>query len=378
MRIMDSINILDFEINSCLGDLENTLNEIEKGSVSTSFKTIEIENEVKQIPFFPLKDEVKQNQDDIYKVLKSLFLKIVKNIDENKRESTAIIIGTSLIDWHLVDAINNCAYEHKKTPYSSNKYSIDSYAKELSLEFGLNEFTMTINTACTSSANALLEAKNLINAEIVDSVIVVGLEIFSPVMSSGFYSMELISNTKVKPFDVNRDGLILGEAVSAIVLGKDESPWTLEGGFSNCNSQTITGVSQSGEECVEVMNEALKNCNLEAKDIRALKAHGTGSYSNDLSEINAISKVFDTSITFTALKPYIGHTIGASGVSELVLLMGAINRGFLPKTLNISESILKNYTPIKEPEECKSGIFMCNYFGFGGNNTSLIIKKELK
>ena len=378
MRIMGSINILDFEINSCLGDLENTLNQIENGSINTSFKTIKIENEAKQIPFFSLKDEVKQNQDDIYKVLKNLLLKIVKNIEEKKRKSTALIIGTSLIDWHLVDAINNCAYEYKKTPYSSNKYSIDSYAKHLSLEFGLNEFTMTINTACTSSANALLEAKNLINAEVVDSVIVVGLEIFSPVMSSGFYSMELISNTKVKPFDVNRDGLILGEAVSAIVLGKDESAWTLEGGFSNCNAQTITGVSQSGEECIEVMNEALKNCNLEAKEVRALKAHGTGSYSNDLAEINAIRKVFERNITFTALKPYIGHTIGASGVSELVLLMGAINKGFIPKTLNTKESILNDYVPIKESEECKSGIFMCNYFGFGGNNTSLIIKKELK
>lgn len=375
---MSSISILDFQINSCLGDLENTLKLIENESTTISFKNIEIEKENKEIPFFCLKDEIKQNQDDIYKVLKNIIQKIVKNIEKNKIKSTALIIGTSLIDWHLVDAVNSCAYEYKKRPYSSNKYSIDSYAKNLSLEFGLSEFTMTINTACTSSANALLEAKNLINADVVDSVIVVGLEIFSPVMSSGFYSMDLISNTKVKPFDTNRDGLILGEAVSAILLGKDESLWKLEGGFSNCNSQTITSVSQDGKECVEVMHEALKNSNLEAKDITVLKAHGTGSYSNDLAEINAISKVFEPSLTFTALKPYIGHTIGASGVSELVILIGAINKGFIPKTLNCEESILNDYTPIKEHKECKDGIFMCNYFGFGGNNTSLIIKKELK
>lgn len=375
---MSSISILDFQINSCLGDLENTLKLIENESTIISLKNLTIENENKEIPFFCLKDEIKQNQEDIYKVLKNIIEKIVKNIEKNKRKSTALIIGTSLIDWHLVDAVNNCAYEYKKTPYSSKKYSIDSYAKNLSLEFGLSEFTMTINTACTSSANALLEAKNLINADVVDSVIVVGLEIFSPVMSSGFYSMDLISNTKVKPFDTNRDGLILGEAVSAILLGKGDSLWKLEGGFSNCNSQTITSVSQDGKECVEVMQEALINSNLQAKDITVLKAHGTGSYSNDLAEINAISKVFEPSLTFTALKPYIGHTIGASGVSELVILIGAINKGFIPKTLNCEESILNDYTPIKEHKECKDGIFMCNYFGFGGNNTSLIIKKELK
>jgi len=374
---MDSINILDFEINSCLGDLENTLNSIENGLTNMSLKNIKIEKEIKEIPFFSLKDEVNQNQNEIYNVLKNLLQKIVDRIDEKSRKTTALIIGTSLIDWHLVDAINNCAYEYKKTPYSSNKYSIDSYAKELSIEFGLHEFTMTINTACTSSANALLEAKNLINAGVIDSAIVIGLEIFSPVMSSGFYSMELISNTKVKPFDINRNGLILGEAVSAIVLGKKDSSWKLEGGFSNCNSQTITSISQSGDECIEVMNEALKNSNIKANEVTVLKAHGTGSYSNDLAEINAISKVFEPNIDFTALKPYIGHTIGASGVTELVILIGAIDKGFIPKTLNFEESILNDYIPLSEHKKCEAGIFMCNYFGFGGNNTSLIIKKEL-
>jgi len=373
---MTKINILDFEIESTYGDLKSTLDVIKNGQESSSKKDITIEKEIKTIPFFSFKDIVKQNQKDIYEALKNLVNKIVQNIEDEKRENTALIIGTSLIDWHLVDAVNDSAYEYKRKEYESSKYSIDSYAKKLSEEFGLNEFTMTINTACTSSANALLEARNLIDANIVDSVIVVGLEVFSPVMSSGFYSMELISNNKIKPFDTNRDGLILGEAICAIVLGKDNSSWSLEGGFSNCNSQSITSVSQSGDECVEVMNQALKNCNLQAKDITALKAHATGSQSNDLAEINAINKVFDSSITFTALKPYFGHTIGASGILEMAVLMACLNDGFIPKTLNCEESILKSYTPIKEHNKCNDGIFMCNYFGFGGNNTSLIIKKE--
>ncbi|MCF6173873.1 MAG: 3-oxoacyl-ACP synthase, partial [Campylobacteraceae bacterium] len=214
------------------------------------------------------------------------------------------------------------------------------------------------------------------NAGVIEQAIVIGLEIFSPVMSSGFYLMDLLSKTIPKPFDIDRDGLVLGEAIAGIVLGKKSSNWSLAGGFSNCNSQTITSVSQSGQECVEVMQKTLQNCALEAEDITALKAHATGSNSNDEAEINAIGKVFESNLKFTALKPYIGHTIGASGVLEIALMIGCINDNFLPKTIFHNTSISPNFQPICKHEEMSSGVFMCNYFGFGGNNTSLIIKRS--
>ncbi len=368
---MASVNILDFEILTSLGDAKQTISSLLESKSGISSKEIEV-----RIPYYAFKDKVEQNQESIYALLQNIVAKIVRKLDKEDRKSTAVLIGTSQIDWNLVDAINASAYEYKKKPYGSQKLSIDSYAKSLSREFGLNEFTMSINTACTSSANALLEAKNLINAGVFQKAIVVGLEVFSPIMSSGFYSMDLISKDLPKPFDLQRDGLVLGEAVGAILLGKDESLWSIEGGFSNCNSQTITAVSSSGEECVEVMQNALTNSALHVEDITALKAHGTGSLSNDLAEINAIKKLFCKSIKFTALKPYIGHTIGASGVVEIAMLQECIDQGFLPKTLFCEKPILIDFAPLKEHEKCESGVFMCNYFGFGGNNTSLIIKKS--
>ena len=371
------INILDYEISSAQGDLQQTLQAIKTDSISISSKTITQEQNEIKIPFYTFKSEVKQNQESIYRVIKNLVSKITSKMSKEKKKSTALIIGTSLIDWNLVDAINDTVYEYKKTPYSSKKRSIDSYAKDLSKELGLNDFSMTINTACTSSANALLEASNLINSNVFDYAIVLGVEIYSPLMSSGFYTMDLISKSTAKPFDTHRDGLVLGEGIAAILLGKEDSEWSIEGGFSNCNSQTITSVSSSGDECVEVMQNALTNANVTANEITALKAHATGSFSNDEAEINAISKVFESSLIFTALKPYIGHTIGASGVLEISLFMGAIDNGFIPKTIGCTESMLKDFTPISEHKECDSGVFMCNYFGFGGNNISLIIKKEL-
>ena len=374
---MTKINILDYEILSAQGNLKQSVESIYNNNIKLSSKKFTLGTKDINIPFFSFKDEVLQNHNSIYEALKKVVKKVVLKIDISKRKSTALIIGTSIIDWYLVDAINNSAYEDKKTPYSSQKQSIDSYAKNLSDEFGLHGFTMSINTACTSSANAILEASNLIKCGIFENVIVIGLEIFSPIMSSGFETMELISKDKIKPFDKNRDGLILGEGIAVILLSKESSLWSLQGGFSNCNSATITSVSESGDECVEVMQKALLDSNLNPHDITAIKAHATGSLSNDISELNAISKVFNNFITFSALKPYIGHTIGAAGVLEVALFMGAIDKGFIPKTISCNNPISDDYKPLNEHKICKEGIFMCNYFGFGGNNTSLIIKKEL-
>ena len=376
---MDRVHILDFEILSAQGDLKQTIQALKDGTTKSSFREFSIGGKEIKIPFYSFKNEVKQEQNAIYEAIKKVASKVLDKLDAQTKKSTAIIVGTSLIDWNIVDAVNSCAYEYKKTPYSSQKLSIDTYAKKLSNEFGLNDFTMSINTACTSSANAMLEASNLIKCGVVDNVLVLGIEIFSPIMSSGFESMELLSKDRVKPFDKARDGLVLGEGISAILLSNQSSLWSLEGGFSNCNSATITSVSQDGDECVEVMQKALLDAGVGADDITALKAHATGSTSNDLAEINAISKVFKNNITFSALKPYVGHSIGASGALEVALFMGCLDAGFIPKTQNCDESILDDYVPTKEHKEhkeCRDGVFMCNYFGFGGNNISLIIKKE--
>jgi len=366
---MHNVYIKDYEIFSSQGDLQQSVQKIKTDTTKISKRN--------GIPFYSFEETIEQDPNAIYDILKKVVFNIVSKLSNEQKSSTAVMVGTSLIDWHLVNAINASAYEYKKQPYSSAKTSIDCYAQKLAQEFGLHDFTMTINTACTSSANALLEASNLINTGLVDHVIVIGLEIYSPLMSDGFKQMELISPTYAKPFDKNRDGLVLGEAIGTVLVTKEKHKWSLLGGFSNCNSATITSVGADGNECVEVMEEALKRVHLKPTDITAIKAHATGSISNDEAELNAISKVFDNSIDFTAMKPYIGHTIGASGVVEIALLMGCIDNGFLPKTLFCEESLLKDYTPLNYHKKYQEGTFMCNYFGFGGNNISLILEKTL-
>ncbi|MEA1916348.1 MAG: beta-ketoacyl synthase N-terminal-like domain-containing protein [Campylobacterota bacterium] len=373
---MDKIYIQNYAINSSQGDLKSTISAIKNEQIEVSNIQSKRLNEEITIPYYLLENRVEENQSSIYKALRDVVEKVVTNLSTKQRASTAIFIGTSLADLNITDAIEDSCYAHKRKEYSTCKRSIDTYAKELAYEFGLNEFTMSINTACTSSANALLEASNFIKSKIFENVVVVGVEIYSKTMSSGFSSMNLLSPTSLKSFDKNREGLILGEGVAAILVSNKKSSWLLCGGFTNCNSTTITSVSEDGSEFLDVMQNSLKKLNLKKGNITAVKAHATGTATNDIAEINAIRELFTQDVLFTALKPYIGHTLGACGALELAIFIGAIDDGFIPKSLNCNEPIYENYSPLKEHIACKSGTFMLNYFGFGGSNTSLIIQKE--
>ncbi len=373
---MIKVYISDYEVLSSQGNLSQTIDAIKNKDVKISKKIITTDIQTIDAPYFLFENEIKEDKDEIYGAIRDIAFKIISKLDVDDRKSTALIIGTAIVDLNIAHAIENCVYEDGKTEYSSKKYSIDSYAKAIANEFGLNDFTMSINTACTSSANAMLEGANLINAGIFEKVLVIGVEIYSTMMSSGFSAMNLLSLKSQKPFDNNRDGLILGEGLAAVLLTKEYAPWSMMGGFCNCNSINITSVSEDAQEYVEVMNNALKNADVRVKDITALKTHGTSTLASDLSEINAMRTVFKEGIVFSALKPYIGHTIGACGTLELAIFLASIDNGFIPSTLSCSEAMLKDYTPLIAHKECYSGLFMLNYFGFGGNNTSIIVKKE--
>lgn len=366
---MSDIYISDFEVLSSQGDLSATVKAIKNITINTSRKHITTDIQSIDIPYFLLQKKIKEDQLAIYQGLKSILSNIItKFVAKNGDEilsSTALIIGTTLTDLNIADSIEICVYAKKKPTYTSKKTSIDTYAYQLAKEFGLSELTMTINTACTSTANAILEGTNLINAEIVQAVIVIGIETYSSLISSGFFAMELLTTTVQKPFTSKRDGLALGEGLAGVVLSKKPSRHHLLGGYSNCNSLTITGVSENGGEYVEVMRQALVNAGINAISLTAIKTHATSTPASDLSEMNAL-KMFKEMPLLSALKPYIGHTLGACGVLELAIFLACIDDGFIPK-----------FPMQQKHDSCNKGIFLLNYFGFGGNNVSLIISSGL-
>ena len=367
-------NILKTSILCSQGDLEKTLKAIKTNNINIASQDIATLDGYVATPYFLLQKKIQEDKQEVYEAIKNIVQELIENLNTKQKQNTALIIGTSQIDLNIVDAIIDTIYDAKE--YKSAKKSIDTFANDISKALGLNGYTMTMSTACTSSANGVLQANDLIKSGAFEYVVVIGLEVFSKMMSDGFSSMGLLSLNPQRPFDERRDSLVLGEAIAGVLVGVDESLWSVDGGYSNCNSNTITAAGEDGDEFYEVISSALASLALDAKDITCIKAHATSSVSNDLAEINAISRVFDEDVVFTALKPYIGHTLGACGVLELAIFMGSIDAGFIPKTINTNESIMPKYAPIYEEMSCSSGTFMLNYFGFGGNNVSMIIKKK--
>ncbi|MEN8146123.1 MAG: beta-ketoacyl synthase N-terminal-like domain-containing protein [Campylobacterota bacterium] len=253
------------------------------------------------------------------------------------------------------------------------------YTDHLTKHFGLHHFSLTYNTACTSSANAVIDAASMLEGGIIDYALVIGFEMFSPVSFEGFVSMQLLSPAKIAPFDRDRSGIILGEAISALFMSRDDvapSPWVFLGSASNCETYSVTGANPDGSGIAEVVGAALDNADVTAEDINAVKAHGTASALNDTAEINGMKKLFKEAPDFFSLKPYIGHTLGSCGSSELLLTMECVDAGFIPGTPNfvtVDEELA--WEPLYEKKACKNGSFMLNYFGFGGNNTSIVIEK---
>jgi 3-oxoacyl-[acyl-carrier-protein] synthase-1 len=254
-------------------------------------------------------------------------------------------------------------------------------AQQLAQRFALRGGAYSFNTACTSSANALLYAQQAVRSGSVSAAVVVGVECFNYTTMYGFDSLQLLSREQYRPFDRQRSGLVLGEGIGALVvtsarLLSDAAEWgdvVLLGGDNGCDPNGMT--CSSAESMAQVMEGALSAAGVDRGEIALIKAHATGSESNDAAEAHAMRLVFgDSPPDFTALKGALGHTLGASGVLELVALAASLRRGAIPPTAGFSQQDeALGVSPLMQCKAFRGGAVMCNYFGFGGNNSSLIL-----
>jgi 3-oxoacyl-[acyl-carrier-protein] synthase-1 len=257
-------------------------------------------------------------------------------------------------------------------------------AQHLAQRFSIRGGTHTFNTACTSSANALLYALHAVRSGKLAAALVVGVECFNLTTLAGFDSLQLLSRDRYRPFDFNRSGLVLGEGMGAVVVTSagQVSPdveWgdvVFLGGSSGCDPKGMT--CSSAESMAQVMDGALKSAGIGSDDVALIKAHATGSESNDAAEVAAMRIQFKQRVPdFTSIKGALGHTLGASGVVELIALLSCLRSGQIPSTLGFSvEDEQLGLSPLRESRAFAGGPVMFNSFGFGGNNNSLILELE--
>lgn len=253
-------------------------------------------------------------------------------------------------------------------------------AAQMAADLDIAGPTLTISTACSSSANTLAIAADWIRRGVVDRALVIGAEALSSISLSGFQSLMLLDPDGCRPFDRDRSGLQLGEAVAAIVLEAtdDGDGARLLGAANLCDIHHVTGANPDGSAMAAVIDAALRDSGLQARDIAAIKAHGTGSPDNDLAEAAALRRVFGKQLPpFTSFKPYFGHTLGACGALETIALLGCLERGLLAPTLGFNTVDPElGVQPLTTAQTVGPGNYLLNFFGFGGNYAALVLRYD--
>lgn len=252
---------------------------------------------------------------------------------------------------------------------------------------GISDFTTTINTACSSSANAIMLGARLIRQNKLDVVIAGGTDSLTRFTINGFKSLMILSDEFCQPFDASRKGLNLGEGAGFVVLVssrvlKEENlkAKAMLTGFANTNDAFHqTASSPDGRGSFAAMQHALTMAGLATNQIDYINLHGTGTLNNDLSEGTAIVRLFTEKIpTVSSTKSFTGHTLGACGGLEAVFSVMAIEHQCVFANLRF-ETIMPevNIIPQAKFEYKAVNHVMTNSFGFGGNCSSLIFSKPI-
>jgi 3-oxoacyl-(acyl-carrier-protein) synthase len=248
---------------------------------------------------------------------------------------------------------------------------------------GINGFLSTINTACSSSVNAVAFASRLIQQGVLDVAIAGGADALTKFTLNGFNSLMILDKQPCRPFDADRNGLNLGEGAGFLVLVSEQvaaqekiKSTCCVSGFANTNdAYHQTASSPEGRGSFAAMQQSLKMSGLTTGDIDYINLHGTGTVNNDLSEGMAINRLFENKIPkLSSTKSFTGHTLGACGGMEAVFSVMAIQHGCVFPSLRFRQPIPE--VGILPQTEFQAGLairnVMSNSFGFGGNCSSII------
>ncbi|NOU45981.1 MAG: beta-ketoacyl-[acyl-carrier-protein] synthase family protein [Bacteroidales bacterium] len=247
------------------------------------------------------------------------------------------------------------------------------------------DFVTTLNTACSSAANAIAFATRMIKTGRLDIAVAGGTDALTAFTLNGFNTLLLLDDELCRPFDARRKGLNLGEGAGYLVLVSEEiarqnnCPVMAEvSGYANASdSFHQTTLSDEGNGPYLAMESAIKMAGLSAYDVGYINLHGTATPNNDLSEGNAILRLFTDKIpAVSSTKSYTGHTLGASGGIEAVYsVLALFNQTTLPNLRFEISMPGTELIPETEARKIELRHVLSNSFGFGGNCCSLLFSK---
>lgn len=245
--------------------------------------------------------------------------------------------------------------------------------------FGNPNMPMVVSNACISGAAAQLIAKRMIESGAYDTAVVIGADVISKFVISGFQSFRALSEERCKPFDKDRIGLNIGEGVGTIVYHRCKAQkgtaMLMSGAVTN-DANHISGPSRTGEGLYQALLKI--KADTQHQDLQFINVHGTATAYNDAMEAYALSRAGLLSLPTFSLKAYFGHTLGASGTIETIISSHALQRGVIPISLGYEQlGVPFPVTMVTEVMSCSScGEFIKTVSGFGGCNAAIRIKIE--
>jgi len=257
-------------------------------------------------------------------------------------------------------------------------------ADAIAQKYGIGGLIMTFSMACVSSSHALVVAAQLLHQKKIRRAIVVGFEPLLNLTLQGFASLLLYDQEQCRPFCANRSGMQLGEAAAAVILEengsskKSKAAYRFAGGYLFNDNNSLTSAGVDGEMAKNVIGQTLTAAQISPAEIMAIKAHGTGTRDNDLSEGRGLVKVFGDNLPpVVSLKGAIGHTLGAAGAVETALWISCLEEGMLPRSFGFTQIDPElGFAPSQVNIPALAGAYLCTFFGFGGTCTSYIIIKN--
>ncbi len=320
---------------------------------------------------------------DLYNRCFNYLLSAIKNAVQDARTNLdnkriGLFLGTFLGE---IGAIINFSGEKPKKP---EEIILSHLTEDVAQSLKIQGLQITLLNACASGLMAIGLGKELILANEIDMAIVGGYEFIGDFVFAGMNAIRALGNS-IKPFDVSREGTVLGEGVGILILepvsrvdeNKKNIYAELSGFGVSLDNYHILRPHPGGTGAEKAIRMALDDAQLHPGDISYINAHGTATKLNDNAEISALTKVFGPDLAkkpICSIKSIIGHTLGACGVFSVISSILSIKNQFVPVTVNCSEPEFESFIfSCGKPIEMQVGHVLCNSFGFGGSNACIII-----
>ncbi len=298
---------------------------------------------------------------------------------ELKEPGTALIGASTVGGMCLTDELYHDANKDMDGSEYVGQYDCASAALYLQKKYHIGGWVNTINTACSSSANAIMYGARLLKQGFCKRVIAGGTDSLAKFTINGFNALHILSSAQCTPFDNDRKGLNLGEGAAFLVLEraedvKDRKSYAVLKGYGNSNDAFHpSSLSDRGIGPQLAMRKALQEAGLKPGSIDFINAHGTATENNDLVESRAMLEVFGTPPLFASTKANTGHTLGAAGAIGAVYGILGLYYGEVYPAIHFNTPIESTQLiPVQQYSQQQLHHIMTNSFGFGGNCSSLV------